>query len=134
MIHSDFERGFIKAEVVAYDDFKVRHRHTTHTHILFCSMTSRVRNVRKTACGLMPCDTRRWQAPACGDPHHELCTHIHPPRLLVCWWPRQELCGGQPSMAPIKAAGKYRQVRPVACTCSFQTAGAIVDLVHVVLM
>lgn len=24
MIHSDFERGFIKAEVVAFEDFKVR--------------------------------------------------------------------------------------------------------------
>ena len=41
-IHTDFERGFIKAEVVAYDDF-------------------------------------------------------------------HSLCGGQKSMAPIKAAGKYRQ-------------------------
>jgi len=42
VIHTDFERGFIKAEVVAFDDFK-------------------------------------------------------------------ELCGGKPSMGPIKAAGKYRQ-------------------------
>jgi ribosome-binding ATPase YchF (GTP1/OBG family) len=24
VIHSDFERGFIKAEVVAFEDFKVR--------------------------------------------------------------------------------------------------------------
>ena len=24
VIHTDFERGFIKAEVVAFDDFKVR--------------------------------------------------------------------------------------------------------------
>jgi hypothetical protein len=73
VIHTDFERGFIKAEVVAFNDFRVR------------------------------------DVGPCSPPH--VCVHTHPLcRACVCVCVCvQELCGGTPSMANIKAAGKYRQ-------------------------
>ena len=64
MIHTDFERGFIKAEVVAFDDFKVR---GAEGHICPVAAT-----LATPACNICNITTHGFQALATGKSMSEV--------------------------------------------------------------